>query len=422
MKSIFRYIASIKFTIVLLSLLIVAMFLGTLFPQGGAPEQYEEAFGEIWSGILSYPGLFDIFHSWWFIGLAILLLVNLIAGNIYALWIEHRQDKNPVKGGIEIEASPEQIDRTAGILEKMRFRCKHIGDSFIIARKGVAQRLISVGFHLCLVLLAVGFLLSATSRFDDMVYLREGETERIPFAEHDSLDMTLEKFDMEYVMLGERYFPKDYKSTVSLSTGQKKIVEVNKPLRHRGLTIYQMDYQQRFDLVVGDTTISVTPRKPFAIPGLMGRYRTGTVYLGTLFQDGERETIVPNTRLYLAEKQQGPPMMRGGNEIGELILGQPLEFQNTTLEMSNVAQLSGLFYRKDTGYPFVFYALILFMVGLFVRVFFASYVLRIYVDKPKRVIRVAGKATGVAADLKPIIDRLRGTLGQQTGAAELHSN
>lgn len=303
----------------------------------------------------------------------------------------------------------------------MGFRCKQIDDSFFIARKGVAQRPILIAFHLCLVLLAVGFVLSAASRFEDMVYLREGETRRIPFAEHDSLDMTLEKYDMEYVWLHERYFPKDYKSTLSLSTGQRKTVEVNKPLKYRGLTIYQMDYQQRFDLVVGDTIISVTPRESFTIPGLAGNFKTGTVYMGTLFRGNERKAIVPNTKLYLSEKSEGPPMMRSGQEIGELVFGEPFEFQNTTLKMQNVAEISGLFYRKDTGYPIVFYALVLFMLGLFVRVFLSSYTLRVYIDKPEGLIDITGKASGLAAGLEAVIRKVKKALGRGTGNEEPNS-
>ena len=418
MRSILRFVVTTKFTVVLLSLLIIGMFLGTLFPQGGTSEQYREAFGEGWYKILSSPGLFNIFHSWWFIALAILLLVNLIAGNIYALWVEHQRDKNPKKSGTEIKVSSERIEHVTGIFQEMGFRCKQIGNSFFMARKGVAQRPVLTAFHLCLALLAVGFILSATSRFDDMVYLREGETKRIPFAERDSLDMTLEKFDMEYVWLHERYFPKDYKSTLSLSTGQRQIVEVNKPLKYRGLTIYQMDYEQRFDLVVGDTTISVAPREAFTIPGLAGEFRTGTVYLGTLFRDNERQAIVPNTTLYLLEKPQGPPMMGRGQEIGELVLDQPFEFQNTVLEMHNATAISGLFYRKDTGYPIVFYALILFMLGLFVRVLFPSYALRVYIDKQEGTFYVTGKASGIAADLELLIDRVKKTCGERTGDAK----
>ncbi len=412
MRSILRYVVTTKFTVVLLSLLIIGMFLGTLFPQGGTPGQYREAFGDSWYKILSSPGLFNIFHSWWFIGLAIVLLANLIAGNIYALWVEHQRDKNPMKSGTEIKVSPERLENVTGIFGQMGFRCKQIGDTFFVARKGVAQRPILFAFHLCLALLAVGFILSATSRFDDMVYLREGETKRIPYAERDSLDMTLEKFDMEYVWLHERYFPKDYKSTLSLSTGQRQIVEVNKPLKYRGLTIYQMDYEQRFDLVVGDTTISVVPREVFTIPGLGGEFRTGTVYLGTLFRDNERHAIVPNAKLYLLETPEGPPTMGRGKEIGELVLGEPFEFQNTVLEMHNAAAISGLFYRKDTGYPIVFYALILFMLGLFVRVLFPSYTLRVYVDQVAGAFYVVGKASGIAADLELLIDRVKKACGE----------
>lgn len=416
MRSIFRYIASTRFTVVLLVLLVIGMFLGTLFPQGGTPEQYREAFGEDWYRILSAPGLLDVFHAPWFIGLGLLLLVNLLVGNIYALGIELKSRRKPPRGGMEIKVSTERIQKISEVFREMGFRCKQISDSFFVARKGVSQRLISISYHLCLALLAVGFLFTAMSRFDDMVYLSEGETKRIPFTEHDSLDVTLEKFDMEYVWLNGRYFPKDYKSTLVLSTGQRKTVEVNKPLKYRGLNIYQFEYQQKFDLVVGDTTLSVTATEPFSIPGINGEFTTGTVYLGTLFRDNEREAITPNTKLYFTGTPGVQPEKGGmrGIEIGKLIFGETLAYKNTTMEMQNVAEISGLFYRKDTGYPVVFYALILFMLGLFIRVLFPSYRLRVYVDKPEGAIYVAGKASGIASRLELVTERLKRTFGHMT--------
>jgi len=420
MRSVFRYIASTRFTVVLLFLLVIGMFLGTLFPQGGTPEQYRSAFGEVWYKILSFPGLLDVYHSPWFIGLGILLLVNLLAGNIYALWVELQRHRKPMKGGTQIKVSPEKMQDIRGTFGEMGFRCKQISDSFFVARKGVPQRLVSISYHLCLALLAVGFLLTAVSRFDDMVYLSEGETKRIPFAEHDSLDVILEKFDMEYVWLNERYFPKDYKSTLVLSTGQRKTVEVNKPLKYRGLTIYQFEYGQKFDLVVGDTSISVKATEPFSVPGVNGEFTTRTVYLGTLFRDNEQEAIIPNTKLYFTGTPGVQPEKGGMKriEIGKLVFGEPFEYENTVMEMQNVAEISGLFYRKDTGYPIVFYALILFMLGLFIRVFFPSYKLRVYVDKPEGAIYVTGKASGIAAHLSQIIDKLKRTLGRMTDAEQ----
>jgi cytochrome c biogenesis protein ResB len=248
-----------------------------------------------------------------------------------------------------------------------------------------------------------------------MVYLRPGETGRIPFAGQDSLDVILEEFDMEYVWMHERYFPRDYKSTVSLSTGQRQVVEVNRPLKHHGLTIYQMDYQQKFDLLVADTAITVTAREPFAIPGLEGLFRTGTVYLGTLFRDDQASPIVPNAKLYQVGESGGPPMMGRGEEIGELVSGQPFEYQEAVMLMQDAAPVSGLFYRKDTGFPVVFYALILFMAGLFLRIFFPGYRLRVHVDQARGLISVSGRAYGMTADLEKITERLNIALVPQEG-------
>lgn len=411
MKKFLKIFTTTKLTIILLFLLIIAMFLGTLFPQGGTPWQYQRAFGETWYNILSSIGLLDVFHSWWYITLGILLLLNLLTCHIYALCVELHKNRKPEKGGIEIKVSEEKIKDIAGAFRESEFRYKQIDDSFFIARKGMPKRLFSIIFHLFLALLSVGFFFSAASRFDGMVYLHDGETCRIPYSKKDSLNLTLEKFDMEYLWYNDSYFAKDYKSTIVLSTGQKKTIEVNKPLTYNCLNIYQFNYDQEFDLVIEDILISVKPKEYFRIPGINGVFKTGPVYLGTLFRDNKQEKITPNTKLYFME--MSPVNVRENlkeKEIGTLVLGEPFEFQNLVMEMRNVEEISGLFYRKDTGYPILFYTSIAFMIGLFIRVFFSSYELRIYIDKSEKAIYVTDSASGIAARLDRKIDMLKNKL------------
>lgn len=415
MKKFLKIFTTTKLTIILLSLLIIGMFLGTLFPQGGTPWQYQRAFGETWYNIFSLIGLLDVFHSWWFIALGILLLLNLLTCHIYALCVELHKNRKPEKCGIEIKVSEEKIKDIAGAFKEAGFRYKQINDSFFIARKGMPKRLFSIIFHLFLALLSVGFFFSAASRFDGMVYLRDGETCRIPYSKKDSLNLTLEKVDMEYLWYNDSYFAKDYKSTIALFTGQKKIIEVNKPLTYNCLNIYQFNYDQEFDLVIGDIIISIKPKEYFRIPGINGVFRTGTVFLGTLFKENKQEKIIPNTKLYFMEM---PPVKVRENlkeeEIGTLVLSEPFEFQNVVMKMQNVEEISGLFYRKDTGYPILFYTSIAFMLGLFFRVFIPSYELRIYVDKPEKAIYVTGSASGIAARLDRKIDILKNNLTGET--------
>ena len=56
-----------------------------------------------------------------------------------------------------------------------------------------------------------------------------------------------------------------------------------------------------------------------------------------------------------------------------------------------------MYFRRDDGVVFLYVAFILFMVGLFVRVFWTSYRVSVHVDEGEGKVYVSAKVAGVAA-------------------------
>ena len=75
---IWKSFASVKLTIALLLSLAATSIIGTLIPQNEAPGAYLQTFGEFLYRLFSLLGLFDMYHSWWFRALILLLVVNII--------------------------------------------------------------------------------------------------------------------------------------------------------------------------------------------------------------------------------------------------------------------------------------------------------------------------------------------------------
>lgn len=71
--------ASSSLTLWLIALLIIGMALGTLIPQGAALGQYRHAFGEAPGGYIARSTLSNVYGSWWFVALFVILWVNLLA-------------------------------------------------------------------------------------------------------------------------------------------------------------------------------------------------------------------------------------------------------------------------------------------------------------------------------------------------------
>ncbi len=385
MAKILKTLSSIKFTFVLFGLLVLAIGLGTLFPQQGSPEEYIKTFGKAGYERFKALGLFDLYHTWWFLTLGLALFVNLTLCAVERL-----------KGSRVITYSWKEWKRQG-------------------------LRYTSIAFHIGLVLCFIGLFISylLAQEGEVMVYPDkpayisvEGGTRLARLAslrvlnikplaflaprQGKALEIRLERFDTEYewhqgvkfsksvkgklalaagpvVLDGEAepYFPRDWRSTLALYNGgvlvKRKTIEVNDPLYYKGITIYQVSYDQKFDLIIENSKrIIVTPNEPFEISGLPGKFKTGTVYLGSLYKGGNWEEIRPRATLFSLpeEAKSGKP-----ERLGVLYEGRPFYLQGLSLTMANIREGSGLSYRYDPGVPVLWVATSIVLVGMAIRVY-----------------------------------------------------
>jgi hypothetical protein len=71
--------ASSSLTLWLIALLVIAMAGGTLIPQGATLAQYRHAFGAALGGYIARSTLSNVYGSWWFVALFVMLWINLLA-------------------------------------------------------------------------------------------------------------------------------------------------------------------------------------------------------------------------------------------------------------------------------------------------------------------------------------------------------
>ena len=85
LDSLWKFFASIKLTVVVLLSLAVLSIIGTLIPQNQSPTEYFKAFGPFLYQVLSILDVFDMYHSWWFRFLVLLLVANIIICSVERL-------------------------------------------------------------------------------------------------------------------------------------------------------------------------------------------------------------------------------------------------------------------------------------------------------------------------------------------------
>jgi len=81
-NSIWKFFTSVRLTVVLLLTLAATSIIGTLIPQNEAPRAYIQAFGPALYRFFELLGFLDLYHSWWFQTLMLLLALNILVCSI----------------------------------------------------------------------------------------------------------------------------------------------------------------------------------------------------------------------------------------------------------------------------------------------------------------------------------------------------
>ncbi|MEK6777933.1 MAG: cytochrome c biogenesis protein ResB [bacterium] len=85
LSSIYYSFNSIKLTVSLFILLGLVSIAGTIIEQGGDPAKYAQEYSETTIRVFRFLGLFDMYHTPWFLTILLLLLLNLIVCTIERL-------------------------------------------------------------------------------------------------------------------------------------------------------------------------------------------------------------------------------------------------------------------------------------------------------------------------------------------------
>jgi len=289
LNNIWKFFASLQLTIVVLLSLAITSIIGTLIPQNEAPAVYFQAFGPFLYRLFEVLDIFDMYHSWWFQMLILLLTVNVLVCSIDRLSVtwkiifptnprftparfRSRKNRHEFNAPDSLEALSEAYRPV--LAKRFRYTNSTGTDTGValFAEKWRWARLGVYIVHLSVILLLIGGLVGSLFGFDGFVNIPEGEsvdTIRLRNSmETKKLDFTIraDDFDISFYNTGQ---PKEYRSSLTiLENGtpvlQKDII-VNDPLRYRGVNMFQASYgeltpqQPREQIPVPDTiTLSIT--------------------------------------------------------------------------------------------------------------------------------------------------------------------
>ncbi len=426
----YKKLASIKTSAWLLGILCAFFLIGTIFPQGKGYAEEGGALLKVFElidvlNIFTAP-LFLIVAALLFVNQLICsyerlrLLLRMSASSINAEVL--RED--PKTLSLPLPPADELSERAlAQGLTGLGFRVRRgrlLGSAGTCSlEKGVNPHWASWIFHTGILVLLAGFAVSYLFAFEGELSLLPGEREEVSTRSSEArwyrlrgeevkpdagntFSVGLEEFITEYTQFprlsypprgagrlalftdlkGERIaytmpegslFPRDWMSRLTVHEKgrivKRKTIEVNDPLRHSGVTFYQMDIGQQLTLAVSGSgeTLEVKTGEPFEVPGIEGKLRTGMLRVGTLYKKvGTEEKIVPYAELKLIEEdEKGEETKRS---VGRLVEGEPLTVQGVTLTLAKWREASILSYRYDPGRPLLWVASIVLLAAMTFRI------------------------------------------------------
>ena len=246
LRKIYKFIASMKFAIILLILVAVACMIGSLVPQGEQFDVYRDAYSERAAAFILAFRLDDVFHSLWFIALTALLCLCLLLCNISrvrSLIVETKRTADPESTmKLKPNAVAENVADPGPVFRRLHFthpqRTTVDGTNVCFACRN------RIGFwgawicHIGIVMIILGYALGQMTLFSSYVYGTPGQTKPVGGTD---LSVTIDDFSIERSETG---FIEQYVSTLTVTdskTGrtQRGTSSVNHPAVLCGRKFYQ---------------------------------------------------------------------------------------------------------------------------------------------------------------------------------------
>jgi cytochrome c biogenesis protein len=418
LSEIFSFFTSVQTALSLLFVLAAASVVGTLIPQTQTPEPGKSMFLHQLALILD---LHNIFRSWWFIIILVLLACNLLGCLIQRLpkileeW-RGPSDKALVNYSLKSDKPADELsaalDKAASQLMGSSPRIDTTADGR--KRVWVKHKVYLLGFpflHSAIILILVGGLLGLLFGIRGHVMIKEGESDNKFFLTSGQpkalpFQIAVDAFTLTRYPSGE---PKEYRSDIRLLENgldtAKAAVRVNHPFTHKGFSIYQSDYK-----VTGVKEVKIS-------------------YSGA---DGvEKElTLRPRAKVALPETDfqlQLHSFDPGGTKLGpgaEIIATSPNEkpgtfslYRNSQPEtLGNIklrfvdyspSYATGLQIGSDPGAPFVWTGCVILITG-FMLVLFTNY-RRLTVEVSERdgksEIRIRGSSRRMRPEFRQSVEQ-----------------
>jgi len=277
-NSIWSLFASVKLALFVLFFLASASVIGTVIPQNSPAEEYVKLYGANMARLFQILDFQDMYNSWWFVLLLVMLGLNLTICTIERLpnvWrlvvldnlatdIDRLAGMRPNKQILTSMAPEEAAAKARAGLAENGWQAKEaVRDNGILlfAQKGPWTRLGVYAVHSSILIIFAGAMIGSYFGYKGSVMIPETRSTDSIYAFGDQKEIKLgfevlcKRFTLTKYPNGA---PKEFRSDLAILENGKEVltksIVVNDPLSYKGHTFYQSSYQsyQKFLISLTD--------------------------------------------------------------------------------------------------------------------------------------------------------------------------
>ncbi len=393
-QSVIKAIADLRLAIILLLLIALFSVSGTIIEQGESVSFYQANYPEdpalfgflTWQVILTL-GINHVYSTWWFLSLLILFGASLTACTFNrqfpALkaaqnWQYYQQPRQFQKLAFSISLEQENLDCLMILLQQKGYKIFQKNQS-LYGRKGLVGKIGPIIVHAAMLIILAGSIWGIFTGFLAQEMVPSGETFQVkniieagPFAQNQipkDWGIKVNRFWIDYTPDGViDQFYSDL-SVVNL-TGEelkRKTIFVNEPLRYRGVTFYQTNWD------IAGVKVQINNSPVFQLPMAPLNNEKGGKLWGTWIPT---KTDLSEGVALITKDLQGTMILydQQGNLTNAVRPGMSLEINGVTLKILELVGSTGLQIKADPGIPLVYLGFALLMVGVVMSYFSHSQV------------------------------------------------
>lgn len=395
-------LGNLKLAIILLLILAVFSAFGTVIEQNQNVSFYENnypnsapLFGFISSNVIFLFGLNNIYQTWWFTTLILLLAVSLFSCTLSRqipslkmarLWQFYTKDKSLKKIGLNFSLQRTSLSKLAFILKSEDYNVIQKG-SLLYAYKGLPGKIGPIVVHASLIIILFGSLLGNLSGFVSQ--------ELVPLGGVFHIQNVINSGRLSYIPQNFEGYVKDFKiaynnegaidqfySDLSIldPIGQevkKKTIYVNEPLRYQGIVFYQTDWSiTNLALNVDEETNFQLPLKSINVKG------EGKFWIASLPIRNLEGNTTENVLLVL-EDLTGKVLVYNSNQqlLAIINVGDNISLNGHLIKITDIISSTGLQIKSDPGIPFVYIGFFFLMLSIILSYLSYSQIWAIKEDK-----------------------------------------